>query len=206
MSRKTRLWMAAGLGVLLMCAVGGYLFVREVEEIRRQKADSLPVLGQVPGFSLLERSGSTVTADDLAGKVWIANFIFTHCAGPCPLLSAQMASLQEKLKRQPRVRLVSVTVDPERDTPRVLSDYALRFGADRARWLFLTGEKEAVYRTVREGFHLPMSEDETSDQIVHSLRFALIDPRGNVRAYYDGTDPDLSEKLLPAVNALLREK
>jgi len=96
-------------------------------------------------------------------------------------------------------------VDPERDTPRLLSDYALRFGADKERWLFLTGEKSAVYRMIREGFQVTAEDDPESDQIMHSLRFALVDRKGQVRAYYDGTDPELAEKLLPDVKALLRE-
>jgi len=203
---KTRILFALGISLMLMFAVGVLLMLKEVEGIRARKGDSLPVLGKVPDFSLVERSGAEISLNDLAGEIWIADFIFTHCVGPCPLLSAQMASLQKKLWDSPSVRLVSVTVDPERDTPELLTDYARRFKADKDRWLFLTGEKEAVYDLVREGFQIPVSEDEDSDQIMHSLRFALVDQSGTVRAYYDGTDPNVAGKVLPDVGALLREK
>lgn len=195
------------LAVLLMGTVGGLLFWREVKGLQARKGQALPVLGQVPEFSLVERSGRPIALADLAGKVWIADFIFTHCAGPCPLLSVQMGALQDLLSEMPDVRLVSITVDPERDTPRLLSDYALRYGADRDRWLFITGEKPAVYRLIREGFRVVVGDEpeEGTDQIMHSLRFALVDRKGRVRAYYDGTDAELADRLLPDVRRLLQE-
>jgi cytochrome oxidase Cu insertion factor (SCO1/SenC/PrrC family) len=120
--------------------------------------EGLQILGTVPDFSLLERGGRRVTLADFRGKVWIASFIYTHCTDTCPLQSARMARLQEDLRAEPDVRLVSITVDPERDTPRVLAEYAARFSADRDRWLFLTGEKMAIYALAQEGFHLPAAD------------------------------------------------
>lgn len=116
--------------------------------------EGLKVFGTVPDFSLVERGGRPVRLADLRGKVWIANFIYTHCTETCPLQSAEMARLQADLASEPDVRLVSITVDPERDTPDVLAEYANRFGADRDRWLFLTGEKGAIYALAQEGFRL----------------------------------------------------
>src|SRR6516225_4720166 len=104
-------------------------------------------------FSLTERGGKTVTRDDLHGKVWVASFVFTRCSGPCPSVTATMARLQGELKDQPDVRLVTFTVDPERDQLTDLNQYADRFGADPKRWLFLTGKKDDVNRLLREGFH-----------------------------------------------------
>ena len=117
-----------------------------------------PVYGLVPAFSLIERSGRRVVASDLRGKVWIATFIYTHCTDTCPLQSARMARLQADLRSAPDIRLVSITVDPARDTPQVLTRYAARFGADPARWLFLTGEKAAILHLAREGFRLGVEE------------------------------------------------
>ncbi len=119
---------------------------------------SLPTYGSVPDFSLTERSGRQVGGSELRGKVWIANFIYTHCPDTCPLQSAQMARLQGELAAEGDVRLVSITVDPERDTLEVLSRYADRFGAAPDRWLFLTGEKGAIYRLAREAFRLGVIE------------------------------------------------
>jgi protein SCO1/2 len=118
----------------------------------------LPVYGSVPEFSLTDRSGRPVGGSDLRGKVWIANFIYTHCPDACPLQSAQMARLQADFAAEGDLRLVSITVDPARDSPDVLSGYADRFGALPGRWLFLTGDREAIYRLAREGFRLGVME------------------------------------------------
>jgi cytochrome oxidase Cu insertion factor (SCO1/SenC/PrrC family) len=91
---------------------------------------------------------------DLEGKVWVASFIFTNCPDECPLMTAEMARLQSDLAHIPELRLVSISVDPERDIPAVLSQYADRFDADPERWLFLTGDKQAIYRLARDGFRL----------------------------------------------------
>ncbi len=117
-----------------------------------------PVYGRVPDFSLLERSGRPVEASALRGRVWIVNFIYTRCTDTCPLQSAQMARLQAEYREAPDLRLVTITVDPAWDTPQVLARYAVRFGADPARWLFLTGEKAAIFRLAREGFRLGVEE------------------------------------------------
>jgi cytochrome oxidase Cu insertion factor (SCO1/SenC/PrrC family) len=123
-----------------------------------------PVYGRVPDFSLLERSGRPVEASALRGRVWIVNFIYTHCTDTCPLQSARMARLQTDYRDATDLRLISITVDPGRDTPQVLARYAARFGADPARWLFLTGEKGAIFRLAREGFRLGVEEPAGTGQ------------------------------------------
>lgn len=123
-----------------------------------------PVYGRVPAFSLIERSGRPLRASDLRGVVWIADFIYTRCTDTCPLQSAQMARLQAEYRDAADLRLVSVTVDPARDTPRVLARYAARFGADPPRWLFLTGDKAAILHLAREGFRLGVEEPVGTDR------------------------------------------
>src|SRR5947209_12094926 len=107
------------------------------------RASEIPIFYTLPNFSLIDQNGSRVTLHDLAGKVWVADFIFTNCGGTCPLMTEKMLKLQEALS--PDSHLVSFTVDPTRDTPRVLAAYAEEHSADRDRWLFLTGDKEALY-------------------------------------------------------------
>jgi protein SCO1/2 len=172
--------------------------------------DDLPVLSAVPDFALTERSGRTVKSSEFAGRVWVANFVFTQCAGPCPLLSQRMSRLQESLADQPDVQLVSFSVDPENDTPEVLSGYAKRWGADAERWLFLTGDKTDLYHLIQDGFKLAISDGSEPDNpgpgiITHSLRFVLVDRQGNIRGYYQGGESGLEETILPAIERLVEE-
>src|SRR5919106_3055041 len=108
--------------------------------------EGLRVLGAVPQFSLMERDGRRITLSDLKGKVSIINFIYTNCPDTCPIQTAQMKQIQDGFKNEKDLLLVSITVDPKRDTAKVLSEYADHFGADPARWFFLTGEQESIYR------------------------------------------------------------
>ncbi|HEV3168207.1 MAG TPA: DUF420 domain-containing protein [Isosphaeraceae bacterium] len=145
-------------------------------------------------FRLQERSSREVTDSDLAGRVWIASFIFTRCPASCPKISAVMKSLQDRLAGS-SVRLVSLTVDPDHDSPGVLADYARRFGADADRWWFLTGPKAEVYNLILQRFHLGVTESSAADQKVgaeavsHSARLALVDRGNKVVGYFDSDDP-----------------
>jgi len=158
----------------------------------------LPVYGRVPPFALVERSGRPLTADDLAGGIWVADFIFTRCGGMCPALTTTLAAFLRRLppSSAERLRAVTFTVDPEHDDPATLRRYAEGFGADRARWLFVTGDRGDVERLVRDGFHLSIAElppgerEHSPEPITHSDRFALVDPQRRIRGYYHGTDPD----------------
>lgn len=152
--------------------------------------EPLPEYKTVPDFALVEKNGQTVTRSDLEGHIWLADFIFTNCEGSCPLMTEQMSQLQNVLPEE--IRLVSFTVDPTRDTPMVLATYASQHEADPDRWYFITGSRDEMYTLAREGFL--MAVDDTAgteaEPIVHSTRFALVDDRGVIRQYYDGTDPD----------------
>jgi protein SCO1/2 len=183
--------------------------------------------GEVPDFALMERTGRTVTRADLLGKVWLATFIYTECTETCPLQSAQVARLQAEFGAQPDLVLVSITVDPERDTPAILRAYAERYGADPARWWFLTGDKRAIYRLATEGFRLGIVDPDDPDQtrtlrwlgpvpayathgskglVMHSSRFVLVDRRAQVRAYHLPDDPQSLDRLRQNLRILLRER
>jgi protein SCO1/2 len=173
----------------------------------------LPVLGQVPEFSLIESDGRPLSRAQLAGGVWVADFIFTRCPGVCPLLSAQMSKLQHLLPAQgaDAVRLVSFSVDPTNDTPEALRAYAERFGAQQGRWLFVTGQRDALYTLIGEGFHLAVADrpegENTNGEglITHSDRFVLIDKDLQIRGYYHGTDQESVQRLLQDVRQLGKE-
>lgn len=167
----------------------------------------LPVLGDLPAFSLTERGGTTIGAADLHGNVWIADFVFTRCPDFCPALTARMAHLQTLLPADDDpVRLVSFSVDPTHDTPEVLATYAARAGA-RPTWLFLTGPRDAVATLLRDGFHVAYADDgPPTSPITHSDRFVLVDRQLRIRGYYHGTEPADVDRLARDARALRAER
>jgi protein SCO1 len=164
---------------------------------------NIPTYSAVPDFSLTERSNRPITRADLNGKVWVADFIFTQCGGICPTMSSNMEKLQERLPKE--VMLISFSVDPTNDTPEVLTEYAKRYNAEPERWLFLTGDSEAMQKLSVDGFKLAL--DPTSgteaEPITHSSRFALVDRQGNIRGYYGMDNPDTLDRIVGDVKNLL---
>jgi protein SCO1/2 len=171
--------------------------------------DQLDVLGQVPDLALRDQTGAALRTADLAGRVLIVNFIFTRCPTVCPVTSRKMKRLGAELAGEPAVMLLSISVDPEHDTPEVLRAFAARYAADPARWRFLTGEAEALRRAVEQGFKLGLSRrgalaDGTPD-IVHDLHFVLVDRRLRIRGYYDSSEADRLAALARDARRLARE-
>lgn len=168
--------------------------------------------GAVPAFTLVSQTGAEVQRIDLDGQVWIADFIFTSCKGTCPVMSSQMRRVDEMLATEAGVRLVSFTVDPERDTPEVLAAYGAQFGARPERWIFLTGEKDVLRELASNGFHLPASDTppagvaQGAEIITHSTRFVLVDREGRIRGYYSGIDAIAVEQLVRDTRQLLAVK
>jgi cytochrome oxidase Cu insertion factor (SCO1/SenC/PrrC family) len=150
------------------------------------------VLYNVPAFSLVDQNNQPVTDQTLRGKPWVAAFIFTKCAGPCPMMSANMAKLQQRVPHAD-LKLVSFTVDPQRDTPAVLKQYAQTFQADESRWSFLTGSGEAM-TGVAKGMLLPFMPASADADITHSTKFLLVDASGGVRGVYS-SDAEGMEQL-----------
>jgi len=186
---------ALAMVLLAVGAVGAawMLSVRRVE--------ALPVYWELPAFSLVDHRGQAFGLSELAGAPWIADFIFTRCAGACPVMTARMARLQSQLPA--RTRLVSLTVDPEHDTVEVLARYAATFDAGPG-WIFATGPREALYALSVDGFKLEARAVPAEEQkagagdgpFLHSSKMALVDGRGRVRGYYDSTDPAALARLV----------
>ena len=174
--------------------------------LAQPRGGELPVLAAVPAFSLATHEDGILAADDLLGRPWIADFIFTHCPVVCPRMTAQMAELDATMPVG--VALVSFSVDPENDTPEVLAEYARRAGAS-ARWKFLTAsDRETIRAITMDGFLLPLDtspppEMAASGPIVHSNRFVLVDPEGSIRGYYDAFDELDLQRLQRDVGRLL---
>lgn len=152
----------------------------------RPAPDPLPVLGDLPEFQLVDQNGEDFSRDDLLGNLWLADFIFTTCSGPCPVMSGQFARFQDRFSRTRDFRLLSISVNPEYDTPDVLKAYGDRFLADHRRWSFLTGDRDAIHRLAVDGFHV----GSVKEPMFHSTRFILIDSQARIRGTYLSTEPD----------------
>jgi protein SCO1/2 len=172
-------WIAFGLSLLALagCTAG----------------PGLPSYGVVPDFSLTDQSNQPFqSANTLRGKVWIADFIFTNCAGPCPRMSAQMRGVATALHDLKDVRFVSFTVDPARDTPELLAKYAQRYQAEPGVWYFLTGPQADLHNLARNVFTL----GDVNGDLQHSTRFVLIDRQSRVRGYYLTSEEDAIPRLI----------
>jgi len=149
-----------GLVLLMLASLGGMSLWAWQGLWFSTGGERLGDFGIVPDFSLVERHGQRITLGDFQGLVWVANFIYTTCSDTCPMQSVKLARLQRDFANARDVRLVSISVAPEHDTPEVLQHYAQRFGADPERWFFLTGDKTTIFRLAQEGFHLSVVNPE----------------------------------------------
>src|SRR5437868_1542062 len=201
---KAFAWKATLLGIPLVVATVGFFIWRS--EINQLASRNIQAYGAVPSFQLTNQDGQPFGSADLANKIWIADFIFTSCPGPCPIISSRMSELQRPLEKTD-VHLVSFTVDPDKDTPEVLRSYAQKLRAQPGRWDFLTGNRSAIYDLSQKGFKLGVADGSGEMGMpVHSTRMVLVDREGQIRGYYDGMQADTVTKLLADTNHLLREQ
>jgi len=167
---------------------------------------ALEVLGDVPQFDLISQDGQPFHSQTLAGKIWVADFIYTTCPGPCPRMTSQLREVQDAVSKIPslssNVRLVSFTVDPATDTPPVLAAYAKLHGASPAMWYFLTGPVPVLQTLDRDAFKL----GNIDASMQHSTRFVLVDGQGRIRRYYDTSEASAIPNLISDVSALARER
>ncbi|MEO7166478.1 MAG: SCO family protein [Spartobacteria bacterium] len=202
LSGRSLAWKATLILIPLLTAAG--LFFLRQSQVARLARHELPKDGIVPAFQLIDQNGESFGSEQLRGKIWIADFVYSTCPGPCPMISSRMSETQKPL-RDTGVQLVSFSVDPEHDTPAVLRDYAEKLNAQPGRWHFLTGDKATIYRLSRDGFKLASGEGGAAGPI-HSTRIVLVDRRNMIRGYYDATDADAVTRLLADVSHLRREQ
>ncbi|HEU0038044.1 MAG TPA: SCO family protein [Verrucomicrobiae bacterium] len=207
------LWVGVGLLIVILAVAA----VLSRVEPKRGRAAAPPVLGQVADFTLTNQSGQAVTLTNLLGQVWVADIIFTSCAGPCPRMTKQMKTLQDALPPASRARLVTLTTDPATDTPAVLKTYAARFGANPDRWLFLTGTKKEIAALAIGSLKLtaiekkPEERENPQDLFIHSTIFVVVDKQARLRRVFEsegeGIDPKRArDEILATVRQLERER
>jgi protein SCO1/2 len=194
MKRRVFLFFAA-----LLCGIPflvfGFFSLRSLEQPHQ-----LDVLANVPAFQLVDNNGRSLELGQLKGYVWVADFIYTECPGPCPMMTAKLKRLQDRLAGLPQFRLVSFTVDPEHDDPATLTAFAQKQGVDLANWIFVTGSQEKLNALSVNGFRLA-----NEGRAAHSTKVVLVDTQARIRGYYDGLDDRQMDSLGDDVRSLLRQ-
>jgi protein SCO1/2 len=210
-SRPPRtLWVGFLLFVALFAlAFGLWLF----QAVRQAGQTSLRVIGPVADFTLTNQSGRLTTLADLTNRVWVADIIFTRCAGPCPRMTGQMRDLQAALPQDSAARLVTLTTDPAFDTPEVLNKYGRHFGADFNRWTFLTGAKSEIGLLAANSLKLsaqpvkPEEQKDSADLFIHTTIFVIVDKHAQLRGFFEtaGEGVDWTNGVLPKIVARIRQ-
>ncbi len=192
MNQKMRFIIYGLVGVFLLITY----FLKE-----SNSSNNLPISGTVPDFEFTDSNGQIITREDMKGKVWVADFIFTTCTMACPIMTGNMNIIHKTFRDNNNVRIISISVYPEYDTPAILKEYASRYNANTDRWHFLTGPEESVKKIIKNGFKI----GDYEDIIFHSEKFALVDISGNIRGYYSGMKTEDMSQLQKDIKILLRE-
>jgi protein SCO1/2 len=206
------LWFGMALVFLLL----GLAYLLSFAEMGDTRKSSLPVLNQVADFALTNQDGQLVTLTDLTNHVWVADIIFTRCAASCPIMSRQMQSLQGALPPDSTARLVSLTTDPDYDTPVILQRYGNHYGANFNRWMFLTGTKPQLAGLAASSLKLgstpvaPADQKSPVDLFIHSTIFVAVDKHARLRGIFetegDGIDwTNVQPRIVETVRQLERE-
>lgn len=161
----------------------------------------------IPEFSFVNQDGKSIGRKDMEGKITIVDFFFTSCPSICPVMSTEMERVQDMFRDEPNVQIMSISIDPEYDTPEILKEYADEHGANSSKWHFLSGPKQETYQLARCGFVLPTIDGQgVADDFIHSDKFILIDEQGRIRGYYSGTNREDVDLLMLETKVLLHGK
>jgi len=186
--------------IKIYAIIAVFLVVTYIIKINNEQ-EPLPIIGSIPEFEFIDSEGRDIGLTNLKGKVWVADFIFTTCTMACPIMTGNMNTIHKKYKKNDDLRLVSISVYPEYDTPEVLKKYASQYKADTDTWHFLTGNESTVKEVIKDGFKI----GDYEDIIFHSEKFALVDKNGMIRAYYNGMKTEDMKKLKKDIDNLLKQ-
>ena len=192
----------------------GYLV--SLTEMARARKVVLPVIGQVADFTLTNQEGKITTLADLTNHVWVADIIFTRCAGPCPIMTGKMKKLEDALPQTSGAKLITLTTDPGYDSAAVMKKYGEHFGADFSRWTFLTGTKAEIAALASGSLKLsavpiaPQDQKNSADLFIHTTIFVIVDKHAQLRAIFetggDGVDwSEVQPRVIAAISQLERE-
>jgi protein SCO1 len=203
MEEKEKKWFWWGLLGVALIGMGGIFIWDSV--YRKGAQPPLPILGRVDDFTLQDQNDRPLSRQDLMGKAWVADFIYTTCPDQCPMMSRSMQVIQGMVPKKAPVALVSISVDPQTDTPDTLNRYSKKFHSEPGRWHFLTGSQDAILALIRS-FKLPTPVRTPKKNVIdHSNQLVLVDARSRIRGYYDGTREEDVQRLIKEVSQLAED-
>ncbi|NNF22575.1 MAG: SCO family protein [Saprospiraceae bacterium] len=182
-----------------------------------QKSKPLPIIGKkeivdgdtiyhkIPGFEFTNQDSLPVSNQSLSSYIYVADFFFISCPSICPKVKKQMLRIYDKYKGHDMVKLVSHSIDPKRDTPEKLKQYSANLGVDNEQWIFLTGNKDEIMEIADDYFVIAYEDPDAPGGFDHSGKILLIDTKGHIRSFAEGTDPEDVDRLLKDIDVLLRE-
>jgi cytochrome oxidase Cu insertion factor (SCO1/SenC/PrrC family) len=199
------------IGIILLLGLLSIACLLTMAELRDEQK-KLPIYGQIADFTLTNQDGQVTTLADLTNHVWVADIIFTRCAGPCPRMTGQMKSVEAQLPPDSDTKLVTLTTDPDYDSPAILKRYGQHYDADFNRWIFLTGTKAEVANLAAGSLKLgstpiaPKDQQNAADLFIHTTIFVLVDKHARLRGIFEtgGTDVDWDNKVRPDLLADIR--
>jgi protein SCO1/2 len=205
------------LGFSFVIVLVGLTLIVSLYQSSRVRSEKLPVLNHVADFTLTNQDDKTFTLAALTNHVWVADIIFTRCAGPCPRMTAQMKSLQDSLPPDSSAKLITLTTDPDYDSPTIMKRYGEHYGANFDRWNFLTGTKKEIAGLAADSLKLsavsidPANQKNVADLFIHTTIFVVVDKHAQLRGIFEtggeGVDwtNSVKPKLLATVRQLQRE-
>lgn len=202
------------IGISFVVLLFGIWAVPKIMDRLGSQDMEMATIGPVPDFSLINHREETISQEDLLGKVYVVEFFFTTCPSICPIMHKSMVKIQDKYFGNPNVAFVSVTINPDFDTPEVLNTYAINNNVTNTNWQFLTGDLDDIYTLANQGFNLYAAEaPEVEGGFEHSGFFALVDKKGNIRSrllsqgnpkiYYNGLEDSDVRMLIDDIKKLL---
>lgn len=160
---------------------------------------------KIADFSLTNQNGETITQKDYKDKIYVADFFFTTCQTICPIMTDHMVKIQDKIKNNPEVLLLSHTVTPEIDTVAQLKKYALEKGVIDSKWNLVTGDKKEIYDLARKSYLAAKDTPYNKYDLIHTENFVLVDKKRRIRGFYDGTDSEAIDQLMKDIKILEKE-
>lgn len=183
----------------------------------KQEEGPLPVLGQkiiengkevyhtIPSFELVNQDSMVVNNELLKDNIYLVDYFFTHCPSICPIVKKNLLTVHEEFKDESLLKMVSISMDPKRDSVKVLKRYASNLGINQDQWWFLTGDKDEIMDLAPSFFIVAYEDQSVPGGFDHSGKVVLVDKKGNVRAFAEGTDADDVKKLIPKIQRLIDE-